>query len=46
MIILNFVCLSGRWDEMGAELFRLKDRHGIEYCLGPVSSCVNRLPVG
>ncbi|XP_072019571.1 probable proline--tRNA ligase, mitochondrial [Amphiura filiformis] len=26
---------SGRWDTMGAELFRLSDRHGGEYCLGP-----------
>ncbi|KAM9848291.1 putative proline--tRNA ligase, mitochondrial [Aulostomus maculatus] len=26
---------SGRWDLMGKELFRLKDRHGADYCLGP-----------
>ncbi|XP_063058085.1 probable proline--tRNA ligase, mitochondrial isoform X2 [Engraulis encrasicolus] len=26
---------SGRWDLMGKELLRLKDRHGIDYCLGP-----------
>ncbi|XP_071117304.1 probable proline--tRNA ligase, mitochondrial [Haliotis cracherodii] len=26
---------SGRWKEAGAELFKLKDRHSIEYCLGP-----------
>ncbi|KAJ8388497.1 hypothetical protein AAFF_G00133730 [Aldrovandia affinis] len=26
---------SERWDLMGTELFRLKDRHGAEYCLGP-----------
>ncbi|KAJ8277819.1 hypothetical protein GJAV_G00080430 [Gymnothorax javanicus] len=26
---------SKRWDLMGKELFRLKDRHGAEYCLGP-----------
>ncbi|NP_001079554.1 prolyl-tRNA synthetase 2, mitochondrial L homeolog isoform X1 [Xenopus laevis] len=26
---------SGRWDLMGKELFRLKDRHNQEYCLGP-----------
>ena len=26
---------SGRWDEYGAELLRLKDRHGREFCLGP-----------
>ncbi|KAK2835256.1 hypothetical protein Q5P01_015740 [Channa striata] len=26
---------SERWDLMGNELFRLKDRHGIDYCLGP-----------
>lgn len=26
---------SGRWEQMGPELFRLADRHGKEYCLGP-----------
>lgn len=26
---------SGRWDEYGDEMFRLKDRHGREFCLGP-----------
>ncbi|NXE51534.1 SYPM protein, partial [Casuarius casuarius] len=26
---------SGRWDRMGRELFRLADRHGKDYCLGP-----------
>ncbi len=26
---------SGRWKEYGAELLRLKDRHGREFCLGP-----------
>lgn len=26
---------SDRWELMGAELFRLQDRHGIDYCLGP-----------
>ncbi|NXK03461.1 SYPM protein, partial [Herpetotheres cachinnans] len=26
---------SGRWDQMGPELFRLVDRHGKGYCLGP-----------
>ncbi|CAN0197148.1 unnamed protein product [Bubo scandiacus] len=26
---------SGRWDGMGPELFRLADRHGKDYCLGP-----------
>ncbi len=26
---------SKRWDEYGAELFRLNDRHGREFCLGP-----------
>jgi len=26
---------SGRWDEYGAELFRLKDRNGRSFCLGP-----------
>ncbi len=26
---------SGRWDEYGKELLRLKDRHGRDFCLGP-----------
>jgi prolyl-tRNA synthetase len=26
---------SGRWDQYGKELFRLKDRHERDYCLGP-----------
>lgn len=26
---------SGRWNIYGAELFRLKDRHNREFCLGP-----------
>lgn len=26
---------SGRWEVYGAEMWRLKDRHGHEYCLGP-----------
>ncbi|XP_056212486.1 probable proline--tRNA ligase, mitochondrial [Falco biarmicus] len=26
---------SGRWEQMGPELFRLVDRHGKGYCLGP-----------
>jgi len=26
---------SGRWDVYGPELFRLKDRHGRDFCLGP-----------
>lgn len=26
---------SGRWDVYGQEMFRLKDRHDHEYCLGP-----------
>ncbi|NWQ85609.1 SYPM protein, partial [Burhinus bistriatus] len=26
---------SGRWEQMGPELFRLADRHGKGYCLGP-----------
>jgi prolyl-tRNA synthetase len=26
---------SGRWDQYGKELFRLKDRHDRDYCLGP-----------
>lgn len=27
--------ISGRWDRMGKEMFRQKDRHGVDYCLGP-----------
>ncbi|NLD49808.1 MAG: proline--tRNA ligase [Clostridiaceae bacterium] len=26
---------SGRWEVFGAEMFRLKDRHGRDFCLGP-----------
>ncbi|XP_064625243.1 probable proline--tRNA ligase, mitochondrial isoform X2 [Lineus longissimus] len=26
---------SGRWDTTGSELFKLKDRHNIDHCLGP-----------
>ncbi|MGQ9779321.1 MAG: proline--tRNA ligase [Bacillota bacterium] len=26
---------SGRWDVYGEEMFRLQDRHGREFCLGP-----------
>ena len=26
---------SGRWDVYGAEMFRVRDRHGREFCLGP-----------
>ncbi len=26
---------SGRWDVYGEEMFKLKDRHGNEYCLAP-----------
>jgi len=26
---------TGRWDEMGSELFKLKDRQGKDLCLGP-----------
>ncbi len=26
---------SGRWDQMGSELQRLKDRHDRDFCLGP-----------
>lgn len=26
---------SGRWDAYGPEMFRLKDRHDRDYCLGP-----------
>lgn len=26
---------SGRWEEYGAELLRMNDRHGREFCLGP-----------
>jgi len=27
--------LSGRWDVYGAELWRVQDRHGRDFCLGP-----------
>ncbi|XP_006005555.1 probable proline--tRNA ligase, mitochondrial [Latimeria chalumnae] len=27
--------ISQRWEIMGKELFRLKDRHNMDYCLGP-----------
>ena len=26
---------SGRWDDYGPELLRLKDRHDRQYCVGP-----------
>lgn len=26
---------SGRWNDYGAEMFRVKDRHGRQFCLGP-----------
>jgi len=26
---------TGRWDQMGAEMLRLKDRHGRDFCFGP-----------
>jgi prolyl-tRNA synthetase len=26
---------SGRWEQYGAELLRIKDRHGRDFCLGP-----------
>jgi len=26
---------SGRWEVFGAEMFRLKDRNGRDFCLGP-----------
>lgn len=26
---------TGRWDDFGPEMFRLKDRHSREFCLGP-----------
>lgn len=26
---------SGRWELMGKEMFRLQDRHNVDYCLGP-----------
>ena len=26
---------TGRWQEYGPEMFRLRDRHGREFCLGP-----------
>jgi prolyl-tRNA synthetase len=27
--------VSGRWEVFGPEMFRLKDRHGRDFCLGP-----------
>ncbi len=26
---------TGRWDDYGEEMFKLKDRHGRQFCLGP-----------
>ncbi len=26
---------SGRWEKFGPDMFKLKDRHGRDYCLGP-----------
>ena len=26
---------SGRWDQMGAEMLRMKDRHQRDFCIGP-----------
>jgi len=26
---------TGRWDQMGAEMLRLQDRHGRDFCFGP-----------
>ena len=34
---LIYVSSAGRWDSMGEEMFRLKDRHGSALCLSPVS---------
>ncbi|XP_069795020.1 probable proline--tRNA ligase, mitochondrial [Narcine bancroftii] len=31
----NLWKISERWDLLGKELFRLKDRHNIDYCLSP-----------
>lgn len=28
---------AGRWESTGKEMFKLQDRHGMEFCLGPVS---------
>lgn len=28
---------SGRWDDFGPEMFKLKDRHNREFCLGPTA---------
>ena len=27
---------SGRWDDMGPEMYKFKDRNGIDHCLSPV----------
>ena len=31
----EFYQASGRWQVFGSEMFRLKDRHGRDFCLGP-----------
>ncbi|MBC7764928.1 MAG: proline--tRNA ligase, partial [Hyphomonadaceae bacterium] len=31
----EFYQQSGRWDVFGPEMFRLKDRHDRDFCLGP-----------
>jgi prolyl-tRNA synthetase len=31
----EFYKVSGRWEVFGPEMFRLKDRHGRDFCLGP-----------
>ena len=27
---------TGRWEDTGKELFRLKDRKGVDFCLAPI----------
>lgn len=29
--------MSGRWETFGPEMFKLKDRHGRDFCLGPTA---------
>ena len=40
-----YLCCLGRWDSTGEELFKLTDRHGDKYCLGPVSLLFDHLPI-
>jgi prolyl-tRNA synthetase len=35
MLPAEYYRASGRWEVFGPEMFRLKDRHGRDFCLGP-----------